>query len=399
VTGVAGLGLAEALERAASALREHARAIRPANGDPARLLEALGPEAGASVLGWLLANETADGEELAQAWAEDEGAGAEALRRLEGASLPKPARKALRRVLHGMRSRGLDVPVAAPAPVVAKLPPIEDTLTGAFVSPIDGGGTRAVYLVEPHPAGGARLFELLLDAERGIVRFEVYSTGRSQVRRFLRDIARNERFPAAPAPLEAVRALVERAAARHPADRPPPRGYAEWRAHVAAPPEGARTPGELAAEALGGEASPERVRRAAELVRTGALGPWPPAPEELQALAEKVLEGAKGQVIVAPEVRREQAARAIDEAVERIYAGPHAARVAECFREAAYVSWKAAQEDDARIALAAARALEAGPAESGPLARAILETALRPVLDELDRTLAGDDERSRLVKA
>jgi len=399
VSALAGLGLAEALERAASALREHARAIRPANGDPARLLEALGPEAGARVLAWLLANEPADGEELARAWAEDEDAGAEALRQLDGASLPKPARKVLRRVLHGMRSRGLAVPVAVPEPVVAKLPPLEDTLAAAFVSPVDGGGTRAVYLVEPHPAGGARLFELLLDAERGIVRFEVYSTGRTQVRRFLREIARSERFPATPAPLESVRALVDRAAASHPPERPPPRGYAEWRTHVAAPPEGTRTPGELAAEALGSEASPERVRRAAERVRSGSLGPWPPAPEELQPLAEKVLEGAKGPLIVAPGVRREQAARVIDEAVERLYAGPHAGRAAACFREAAYLSWRAGREDDACTELAAAHALDAGPAESGPLARAILETALRPVLEELDRTLASDEERSRLVKA
>jgi hypothetical protein len=399
VSGAGGLGLPEALERAASALREHARAIRPANGDPAQLLEALGPEAGASVLAWLLANEPADGEELAQAWAEDEGAGAEALRRVEGASLPKAARKSLRRVLHGMRSRGLEVPAEAPEPLVAKLPPLEDTLTAAFVSPLDPGGTRAVYLVEPHPAGGARLFELLLDAERGLVRFEVYSAGRSQVRRFVRDIGRNERFPAAPAPLDSVRALVERAAASHPADRPPPRGFAEWRSHVAAPPEGTRTPGELAADALGGEATPERVRRAAELVRAGELGPWPPAPEELQALAEKLLESAKGQVIVAAAVRRELATRAIDEAVLRIYAGPHAARAAASFRETAYLRWRGGKDEEARTALAAARALEAGPAEAGPLARAILETALRPVLDQLDRANEGDEEHSRLVKA
>jgi hypothetical protein len=168
---------------------------------------------------------------------------------------------------------------------------------------------------------------------------------------------------------------------------------------VAAPPEGTRTPGELAADALGGEATPERVRRAAELVRAGELGPWPPAPEELQALAEKLLESAKGQVIVAAAVRRELATRAIDEAVLRIYAGPHAARAAASFRETAYLRWRGGKDEEARTALAAARALEAGPAEAGPLARAILETALRPVLDQLDRANEGDEEHSRLVKA
>jgi len=398
VSGAGGLGLAEALERAASALRDHARAIRPANGDPAQLLEALGPEAGARVLAWLLAHEPVDGEELAAAWAEDESAGVPALRRVEAESLPKPARKVLRRVLHRLRSRGVELPSEAPPALVAKLPPLEDTLAAASVSPIDPRGTRAAYLVEPHPSGGARMFELMLDAERGVVGLEVYQTGRSEVRRFLRQIGRNAEFPAAPVPRESLRALVERAAAAQPADRPLPRGFAEWRSHIAAPPEGARTPGELAAEALGEEPTPERLRRAAELVRSREIGPWPPQGEVLQSLAERLLENAKGQIVVAAAVRREQAARTLDQAVESIYAGPHAARVAICFQETAYLFWKGGREEDARAALAAARAFASGPEASAPVARAILEVTLGPVLERLDQEIAGEEEGSRLVK-
>ena len=399
MSGSGGLGLAEALERAASALREHARAIRPANGDPAQLLEALGPEAGAQVLAWLLANEPPDGEELAEAWVEDEEGGIAALHRIDAESLPKPARKALRKVLHRLRSRGVELPTAAPAAVVAKLPPIEDTLSAALVSPVDPRGTRAVYLVEPHPSGGARMFELMLDAERGVLGLEVYQAGRSQVRRFLRDIARNERFPAVEAPRESVQALVARAASAQPADRPLPRGFAEWRGHVAGAPEPARTPGELAAEALGAESTPERVRRAVELVRSREVGPWPPPGEVLQDLANRLAENAQGKIIVAGPVRRQQVARILDEAVESVYAGPQAGRMASCFREAAYVLWKTGREEDARAALAAAQAFEAGPEAWAPLARATLEVALAPVLERLDREMAGDEENSRLVKA
>ncbi len=394
----AGIGLAEALERAASALRARAGAIRPANGDPAQLLDALGPSAGAEVLAWLLANEPADAEELAQAWADDETTGVDALQRVDLESLPKPGQKVLRKVLHRLRSRGVALAAAPPAAVVAKLPPIEDTLSAAFVSPIDPGGTRAVYLVERHPSGGARMFELMLDALRGVVGFEVYQTGRSQVRRFLRDIARNERFPAVEAPREAVQALVARAASAQPADRPPPRGFAEWRAHVAAPPEPARTPGELAEEALGRETGPERVRRAVELVRSRELGPWPPAPEFLQDLANRLAESAKGQIIVAGTARRQQVARQIDEAAQSACVGLEAARLAGCFREAAYVLWKRDREEDARAALAAAAAIESGPESGAEIARVILEVALGPLLERLDREMAGDEENSRPVK-
>jgi len=399
VSGSAGLGLAEALERAASALRAHARAIRPANGDPAQLLEALDPEGAAQVLGWLLANEPVDGEELAEAWAEDEEGGIAVIRRIDAESLPKPARKVLRRVQHRLRSRGVELPTEAPAPVVAKLPPIEDTLTAAFVSPVDPLGTRAVYLVEPHPTGGARMFEVMLDVERGVAALEVYQAGRSQVRRFLRDIAHNPRFPSVEAPCASVQALVARAVSMQPADRPLPRGFGEWRSHVATPPESARTPGEIAAEALGAGSSPERVRRAIELIRTREIGPWPPPGAVLQGLAERLGESAKGKIIVAEPVRQQQVARILDEAAESAYAGPQAVRATACFRESAYVLWKTGREEEARAALAAAEAFEAGPEAWAPIARAMLEVALAPVLEKLDRDVAGDEENSRLVKA
>jgi len=48
------VSLADALERAASALPDAADAIRDANGDADRVLEALPPQAAAEVLAWLL---------------------------------------------------------------------------------------------------------------------------------------------------------------------------------------------------------------------------------------------------------------------------------------------------------------------------------------------------------
>ena len=89
---------------------------------------------------------------------------------------------------HRLRSRGIELAEAAPAAVVAKLPPIEEEIEAAFVSAVDPRGTRIAYLVESNPAGGVRLFELVLDEERGVIEFEVYATGRSKARQFLRDL-------------------------------------------------------------------------------------------------------------------------------------------------------------------------------------------------------------------
>src|SRR2546428_226523 len=97
--------------------------------------------------------------------------------------------------------------------------------------------------------GGVRLFELALDDARGVLEFEEFEAGRSRARRFLRDAAQREHWPAVPAPSASVRALIARAAAHQAGDRSPPRQFAEWRTRLSEVPPDTRTPGVLAREA------------------------------------------------------------------------------------------------------------------------------------------------------
>ena len=392
------VGLPEALERAATALPDDADAIRPANGDPAALLRALDVEAAVRVLAWLLTFEPEAGAELADSWAEDPEAASGPLPRLAADALPKAGRKALSRARHRLRSRGIEVPETQPAAVVAKLPPIEEELQAAFVSAVDPRGTRLAYLVESNPTGGVRLFELVLDEERGIVEFEVYATGRSKARQFLRDLRARERFPAVEAPADAVRALVQRIAEGQPASRPLPRGFIEFRAHVAVPEPGAQTPGALAREALGAATDPQALSRASELVRRHEIGPWPTAAPVLEKVAERIAELAKSPLLISAAARREQAQSLLAEAQGEVFAEPVGGYTAQRFEESAYVLWKTGREQDARACLAAAQAFRAGPATENPVARALLEAVLAPVLAGLEEPAPREAEPSLLVK-
>jgi hypothetical protein len=393
----ANVGLPEALERAASALPQDADAIRPANGDPGALLRALAPDAAARVLGWLLGHEPRAGEELADAWAEDPAAAAGPLARLHGEALPKEGRKALRRVHHRLRSRGIEIAEPPSAPVVAKLPPIEEPVRAAFVSAVDPRGARLAYLVEPHPSGGLRLFELMLDEERGIVELEIYATGRSKVRQFIRDLRSRERFPAVEAPADAVRALVGRIADAQPASRPLPRGFVEFRSHLAESAADAKTPGELAREALAAGLGAEALARAVDLVARHEIGPWPAATPVLEKVAERIGELAHSPLVVSGAARREQAQGLLGDALGEVFAEPFDARTAQRFEESAYVFWKTDREADAKACLAAAQAFrERSPADN-PVARALLEAVLAPVLAGLDEPAPRASEPSRLV--
>lgn len=385
-----GVGLPEALERAASALPKQANAIRPANGDPTQLLELLDAAGAARVLRWLLTEEPAEGAELIDAWLEDPERGAAIVLGIAAGDLPKPARKALRRAHHQLRSRGVAVPEACPAPTLATLPRVADAIDEAILSPLDPGGGRAAYLVTSHPQGGVRMFELLLDETRGVLECRVYNTGRSKVRKFLKQFERPGALAAVPAPPDAVRALVRRVADAHPSDRPLPRGFREWRGQLGSAPQGQATPGELAREALGVPGGPAPVRRAAELLRRGEFGPWPPNPEALAPLAEQLEALGSSTIVVSPAQRREQLDGVLEEALPGLFAAPFAEQTAARLEETAYVLWKRGRDDDARACLGAARAFREDPVAENPVARAMLDVALGPVLAKLDEPGPGD---------
>ncbi|HEY8493065.1 MAG TPA: hypothetical protein VIN04_04180 [Myxococcota bacterium] len=376
------MSLAGALENAAEALPALADRVRPANGDPERLLAALAPEEASTLLVWLLEHEPEAGAELALAWA-DSPQGAAPLTAIDEAQLGKAARKGLRRALHRLRSRGFEVAAPAPEPRTAVLPRLEDELAAALVSAPDPSGAQLLVIVEPSPSGGARLFQAAIDLERGVLEFHVLSATRSQARRLLRDLETNPKIPAARAPRDSLAALLARAAAAQPPDRALPPVFEEWRSRVARPPEGAQTPGELARAALGGAADVGAARAVAERVAAGALGPWPPPLEALRELAEKVQRTAESPLLVDDQQRRAQVENVVGDALDERFAGARGEAAAARLEEAAHVAWRRGDEAYARELLAAAALFRERAPRDNPLARALLDRVLGPMLEML----------------
>jgi hypothetical protein len=394
------IGLPEALEHAASALPEHADAIRPANGDPFALFDLLDSDAAVEVLRWLLVNEPAAGGELAQEWADSGGETAEPVKSIAPADLPKVARKALKRAHHRLRSRGESVAESQPREIVAKLPKVEDEVEEALVSGIDPRGTHIAYVVEGHPSGGARLFVAVLNEGLGIVELDVFNAGRSKIKQFVRDFTGRRESPAVHAPIAAVRALIARVAAYHPTDRPFPRGFSEWRSHLTAGGE-ASTPGDLARQDV--PESPDTaasLRTVANWVKEGLLGPWPAESSVLQAIAEKLNDASTGVLIVSGTAREQQVEAALEEAVSEVFDAEFSRRTAERFEQTAFFYARLDRAEDAAACLAAASAFREQTPEFRPVAREMLEIILAPVLKNIHEQPeeAGGDEESPLVK-
>lgn len=384
--------LAAALESAAEAMPALADAIRPANGDPERLLDALDAPAASQLLSWLLAHAPEAGDELALAWA-DAPRGIEPLRAIDAAALDKAGRKALRRAHHRLRSRGVEVGEAAPREVVAQLPRLDDELAAALVSPPDPSGAQLVVIVEPNPSGGARLFQAAIDLERGVLEFHAFNANRSQARRLLRELSANRRLGAVPVTRDAAGVLLARAAAAQPADRALAPAFNEWRSHLAEPAEGAASPGEAARAALA-VAEPAPLGELAERAAQGAFGPWPPTFEALRAIAERVRKTAESPLLVDDAQRRAQVDGVLGDALDERYAGDACERTAQRLEECAYGAWKQGRCDEAKALLAAARAFRERPPRDNPVARALLERSLGPMLE----ALRDEQAASLLVK-
>jgi hypothetical protein len=386
------MSLASALENAASALPELSDAVRPANGDPAKLLANL-DEAGATrILEWLLSHESTAGAELAAAFL-DAPEGAAPLLALRSADLPKEGRKVLRRVLHRMRSRGEDV--SAPStPRVAHLAPMVDALGGAFVSALDPSGARLLVILEPHPSSGARLFEVVVDEARGVLDFHAFVTGRSKARSFVRELKGRERWSVVEVPRSAAEVLLARAASSGADRAAPPREFGEWRSRLTTPEPGAPGPGEIAREALGEAGGSEDLERAVALVREKTIGPWPPGQEPLEAMASSLREAAEGRVIVSGAARLERIEAALTGCISQTFSADQTGYTVHRLRESAYVFWKSNREQDAQACLAAAREFEGAELERNPVARALVEQMLAPALE----SLREEEDPSLLVK-
>jgi hypothetical protein len=389
------MSLPESFERAATNLADLADQIRPANGDPHRLLEELKPQQASEVLVWILANEPDSAEELVEAWGEWEKGG-EVLLSLTDAVLSdrgvsKAGRKILRRAHHRLRSRGIAVKTDVEPSVSTRRPiAVEDPFEAAFLSSPDFRGARVGYLANRHPAGGARLFEVRFDEARGIIDFKVYNAGRSKVRGFLRSLSSAQAHRLFDVSRTALCALVRRASLAQPFDRPLPSGFMEWRGRVF--PEsldGESTPGGLIRAELADIAKSETaVEEVVALIMDGSVGPWPPASSWVSEWMDKGRDEVAGLESDARESAitdwRDAVAAALVETDDRELLARH-------LEELAWVHRQTHGPAEAASLIAAADALVSDDAAHLRIAGARVDSLFAPFLGELR---IADDEPS-----
>ncbi len=381
------MSLPESLERAASENLSLADQIRPANGDPLRLLDDLSTEDAGQLLAWILKEEPDVAAELIEVWGESVE-GAQVLLSVSDVGIAKSARKALRRAHHRLRSRGIEVVVtASPAKATSasRAANTSDRWQEAHLSAPDFRGARVGYLVESHPSGGARLFEIRFDPARGILDFKIYNAGRSKVRGFLRSLTGGVEQRLFEVDRGTLRALVRRASRGQPADRPLPSSFVEWRGRLFAEDlDEEATPGELVRRELASKATSvdpaATVETTLREIRDGSLGPWPPKTAWVADWMERGREAVEG---LEGEARSGAIDRWLGEASEALSKETDVELLAHHLEEMAWIRWRSDAETGALALLDVSEAIAGNDDALNRMSRARVEGLFAAFLVEL----------------
>jgi hypothetical protein len=125
------------------------------------------------------------------------------LRRLEKEVRDKDLKKEIRRSLFKLAQKGLAIPEekrveekSAP-PLLSRSPEIE-----AYMSPVDGGGGRLVWIVKPQAGHGLQTLQAMINDREGLQRIGGAHVRRKELRRMAEEIKKQHGITMVPVPWE-----------------------------------------------------------------------------------------------------------------------------------------------------------------------------------------------------
>lgn len=294
-------------------------------------------------------------------------------------------KKAARRELHRLRSMGipmpeLDQPTVADSDTVGPEPPLE--VSDAWATDIDPGGSRALWLLGERRLGGAWFAATLLNELRGLEELSLVDTTR---KRFLREFEANRAGAGTwvSLPGEYALRLVREAAdiSRERAAALPTR-YGAMRdvfGEAPGPPERG-----LIYETISpveANFNPDWLDDSQRLLGEPELAGWyVPMPAELRARALEVATGSEATLLVPGRAPEQQAQQLLVDAAQQALTPAVRTALRRRLEETGYIFVATDRLAAARLAVAAARALDGGvlgePPERQPLVRVLLTAGL-----------------------
>jgi hypothetical protein len=306
-----------------------------------------------------------------------------ALTQLADHASERAVRRAAKRALYRLSQRGVArAPAPPPAPVVQRRAP---RAVRAWLSGIDGSGSRAAWILFEGPYGGGALCSLILNDVVGITEVAGGDITKRRLEAELASLRAAQKLPWVEAePVRAVGLVAESLGIHRERGTAPPSAFGRWQpffADAAAP----EPPPELVANA-------DLLARSDELLGLPELGGWFLDPETVQSDALEIQETRQSRLVVSDQIKAERQEAILTRVIERELGPDARRRWARRLAEMAWIFSATDRSEPAAIASAAAAALaesDVSPLRH-PFARALAQRALE---------LAGEVAAGRLRAA
>jgi hypothetical protein len=308
---------------------------------------------------------------------------AAALERVAARTSATEIRKAARRFLHRLASMGV-----MPTPASTSQPAAVSSKTAAvhmaLASPIDGAGNRGIWLAFRR-GGELDVVTVLLNDEEGIKDLNVLDISTSRFDREKRQRLEDREFPWIEIPPDYCRHLIgvyhHRNAA---AGTPLPVEFLAWREQISVPE--ARYEQPLAYTVLSAAAirwEPRYLDNSGDLFDLELFKGWILDEDALRPYVQERMAAERSGLIIAGVSGGEGNRLAEERAIQTLFDARRRALYRERLEEMSYLLWKLGRLEAARLALAAALALEPAdrPLSGHPFVRALVQWSLEVVTE------------------
>lgn len=270
----------------------------------------------------------------------------------------KESRRLARRALYRLAQAGHARPTKPSRPAVERR---AARALRAWVSGIDGSGSRGLWILFESGYGGRELCSLILNDRAGILEVSGGAVFKKRLDAELRALREAHKLSWVEVPASRAVALVAEALQHQAPSSPLPPEFARWRPLFAPAPDAGP-----AAQAAPPEPpwldeirqDPTLLDHSAELLELPELGGWFLDPEAAQADAVELLQARESRLVVSEQIKAEREAAILERVIEREFSPEIRQRWARRLREMSWIFDATERRRPAQIAYATALALE-----------------------------------------
>ena len=274
----------------------------------------------------------------------------------------RDVRRAARRALYRLSQQGVTVPAKPPRRAVVERRPEQPGR--AWLSGIDGTGSRAVWVLFEGGFGGTALCSLIVNDTAGILDVAGGAITKKRLEEELKSLRASQKLPWIEVPpARAVGAVAEALALHGSLGTSPPAAFERWKSVF----ESARGLSVGAGGPRDGPPDPPTAgsprvdltlaERAPELLALPELASWFIDPESVQSDSLALLEARESRLVVSDQIKAEREASIVTRIVERELGPDGRRRWARRLDEMAFVFDATGRPEPGAIARAAAAAL------------------------------------------